>query len=307
VVDGWTCVVKKGVFAVGDSGVYFEIDSLLPLADPRFEFLKKGAVGQEFHRLKTMKLRKQLSQGLLLPVSEFPELTPDCEDMAAVLGIIKWEPTIPACLAGKVKGLFPSFIPKTDEERIQNMPQLLVDEADSLFEVTVKLDGSSMTVFHHDGEIGVCSRNLQLLESDDNTHWQVVKRLRLDEALTALGRNIAIQGELMGPGIQGNRESLKGHNIFVFNIFDIDKQTYLTPLERDRLIQDLSNTVFQHFTQCPSLGIYQLRQFPTMRDILAFANGPSLYHEMREGVVFKRMDGALSFKVISNDFLLAEK
>jgi len=300
IVDGWSCVVKKGTFAAGDPAVYFEIDSLLPLADSRFSFLNKSTTGREFHRLKTIKLRKQLSQGLLLPVAEFPELTPDCSDMAAALGITKWEPVVPAHLAGIAKGLFPSFIRKTDEERIQNMPWVLVDEADSLFEVTVKLDGSSMTVFHRNGEIGVCSRNLELLESAENTHWQVVKRLQLDEALLQLKRNVAIQGELMGPGIQGNREGLKEHGFFIFNVFDIDKREYMPVDERQAFVDELKVQV------CPTLGVHRLGEFQTMQDILAFADGPSLHNKMREGLVFKRLDGALSFKVISNQFLLAE-
>ncbi len=307
VVDGWTCVVKKGTFAAGDSAVYFEIDSLLPLADSRFTFLNKGSAGREFHRLKTIKLRKQLSQGLLLPVAEFPELRPDCSDMAAVLGIRKWEPVVPAHLAGIAKGLFPSFIRKTDEERIQNMPWVLADEADSLFEVTVKMDGSSMTVFHRSGEIGVCSRNLELLETPENTHWQVVKRLQLDEVLVQLKRNVAIQGELMGPGIQGNREALKEHGLFIFNIFDIDKREYMPVDERNEFVRELLTFDSCKVQVCPTLGIHRLGEFQTMQDILAFADGPSLNNKMREGVVFKRLDGALSFKVISNQFLLDEK
>jgi len=307
VVDGWTCVVKKGTFAAGDSAVYFEIDSLLPLADSRFTFLNKGSAGREFHRLKTIKLRKQLSQGLLLPVAEFPELRPDCSDMAAVLGIRKWEPVVPAHLAGIAKGLFPSFIRKTDEERIQNMPWVLADEADSLFEVTVKMDGSSMTVFHRNGEIGVCSRNLELLETPENTHWQVVKRLQLDEVLVQLKRNVAIQGELMGPGIQGNREALKEHGLFIFNIFDIDKREYMPVDERNEFVRELLTFDSCKVQVCPTLGIHRLGEFQTMQDILAFADGPSLNNKMREGVVFKRLDGALSFKVISNQFLLEEK
>jgi len=307
VVDGWTCVVTKGTFAAGDSAVYFEIDSLLPLADSRFTFLNKGSAGREFHRLKTIKLRKQLSQGLLLPVAEFPELRPDCSDMAAVLGIRKWEPVVPAHLAGIAKGLFPSFIRKTDEERIQNMPWVLADEADSLFEVTVKMDGSSMTVFHRNGEIGVCSRNLELLETPENTHWQVVKRLQLDEVLVQLKRNVAIQGELMGPGIQGNREALKEHGLFIFNIFDIDKREYMPADERNEFVRELLTFDSCKVQVCPTLGIHRLGEFQTMQDILAFADGPSLNNKMREGVVFKRLDGALSFKVISNQFLLEEK
>lgn len=151
------------------------------------------------------------------------------------------------------------------------------------------------------------SRNLQLMESDDNTFWQVVKRLKLNELLTNIGRNVAIQGELMGPGIQGNRESLLEHDIFIFNIFDIDRQEYMSYDERGVFIAAMNVMGPTVFKQCPILGIHTLSEFTTLQYILAFADGQSLNHRVREGVVFKRTDGLFSFKVISNAFLLAEK
>ena len=223
---GWPVVVKKGEFKVGDSGVFFEVDSFLPIADERFGFLAKNKItwmDKEGIRIRTIRLRGQLSQGLFMPLSSFPEVTEiltnsftsiEEMDFTEALGIEKWEPVIPAALAGQVKGPFPSFIPKTDQERIQN----LVDEvfntpenAEAEYEISVKLDGSSMTAYFRDNELGVCSRNLELKINDENKDNAFVRTFRnsgLMDAFLRVGRNIAVQGELMGPGIQGNREQL---------------------------------------------------------------------------------------------------
>src|SRR5690606_28178781 len=139
-VDGWKVVVKKGEFKVGDIAVYFEIDSFLPESDPRYAFLMKskrtfnGVVG---HRLRTIRLRGQVSQGLLLPIHEFPEAWyVSYKTLDELLGITKWEKPLPSQLAGKVKGYFPSFIRKTDQERVQNLREELEENRDQAFEIT---------------------------------------------------------------------------------------------------------------------------------------------------------------------------
>jgi RNA ligase (TIGR02306 family) len=179
---------------------------------------------------------------------------------------------------------------------------------DPEYEVTLKLDGSSVTYYHNNGEVGVCSRNLELKvneENKDNTLIKVFHKIGLHHYLPKLG-NIAIQGELMGPGIQGNRENLKDHEFFIFDIYDIDRGEYLTTLEREIIVAQLSNKV-QHVpilfkgASLSELGLTSVEQ------LLKFAEGPSLNHPVREGLVFKRLDGKFSFKAISNLFLLKEK
>jgi RNA ligase (TIGR02306 family) len=151
-VDGWQCVVGKGDFQSDDVGVFFEIDSLLPV-ESRFEFLRKSYFkklpDREGFRLRTVKLRGQLSQGLLMPLKIFPEIEGKGvgDDVTEVLGVIKYEPLIPAHLAGTVKGSFPSFVAKSDEERLQNLPGLFETCRGLEFEATVKMDGSSMTAY----------------------------------------------------------------------------------------------------------------------------------------------------------------
>jgi len=145
IIGGWQCVVKKGDFKVGDLGVYFEIDSFLPI-EPKYEFLRKSSyrqlpTGEEGFRLRTVRLRGALSQGLLLPLGEFTDLPVDTYDLTSFLKVTKYEPPMPACLAGDAAGSFPSDIPKTDAERIQNLADYFEQYKEAEFEVTEKLDG----------------------------------------------------------------------------------------------------------------------------------------------------------------------
>lgn len=193
-----------------------------------------------------------------------------------------------------------------DIPSIQSMDGLLNDE--NHYEVTVKLDGSSMTVYHRDGETGVCSRNLDLLEDDGNTFWSVAKMLNLPSRIAALG-NFAVQGELMGPGIQGNRENLPQHDLFVFDVFDIDAQRYLLPPERIQFMAHLNATEGPIVNSCPFVMMASPLEISRggIERMLDHADGPSLFNPIREGVVRKHMSApGASFKVISNKYLLGE-
>lgn len=222
-VLGWQLVVKKGEFKVGDLAVYCEIDSILP-DRPEFAFLKPRGM-----RIRTIRLRGQVSQGICFPLSILPdhiEIQEDL-DLTEILGIEKYEPPIPAYLSGKVKGKFPSFIPKTDETRVQILQKVLDKYQGVSCYVSEKLDGSSATYFIKDGEFGVCSRNMELYEDDENSFWKVARELHVEEKLRSLNKNIAIQGELIGEGIQDNKLRLRGQTVRIFNAFDIDRFEYL--------------------------------------------------------------------------------
>ena len=302
-IDGWQCVAKKGEFKAGDLCCYFEIDSFLPTTNPAFEFMAvrgatKDAEGKAGYRLRTVKLRGTLSQGLALPLTALfagPEWLNEGDDVTEHLGVTKWEPAMPACLGGEAKSTFPGWIRKTDQERIQNVPFILL--LDLEYEVTIKLDGSSMTAYHRDGEFGVCSRNLDLRETEGNTFWKVAKRHGLPERLAEFG-NIAIQGELIGPGIQGNQEKLADHAMYVFDVWIIDEQRYATQAERLDIVSHLG------LNHAPILH-YKAIAPATVADALALADGPSLNAAVkREGLVFKSLCGSQSWKAISNKWLL---
>ena len=314
-IDAWKVVVAKDVnHKVGDMVIYCEIDSFLPIKE-EFEFLRKSSYkkmgDQEGFRLKTIKLRGQVSQGLILPISVLnPEGTNiyvdpfEGLDVTDMLGIIKYEPPIPADLAGKVKGLFPSFIHKTDEERIQNLSSEYEtykekNKEDVKFYVTEKLDGSSATFFIKDGVFGVCSRNLELLETEGNSFWKVARELKLEESLVSLEKNICLQGELIGEGVQGNPYKVKGQTVRFFNGFNIDTQENIPFLEFVELTQKMN------LTTVPILD-YDFTLPETVENMLEYADKKSELNSNldREGVVVRSYDRTISFKVISNKFLL---
>ena len=312
-VGGWNVVVAKDVgHKVGNKVVYCEIDSFLPIRE-EFEFLRKSSYKkmgeQEGFRLKTIKLRGQVSQGLILPISVVPITQfasandlPEGMDVTEMLGIVKYELPIPAELAGKVRGQFPSFLRKTDEERIQNLTKEFEEwkyQSKHQFYVTEKLDGSSATFYYNNGEFGVCSRNLELLETEGNTFWKVAREMDLENKLSKYGRNISLQGELIGEGIQGNPYKIKGQKVMFFNVFDIDEQ------QREGLgaFLKVMDDLLLEF-----VPIIETKFFlpESVDEILKMAEGKSNLNlnTEREGLVIRSMDTTISFKAISNKFLL---
>lgn len=312
IVDGWQVVVAKNVeHKVGDFIVYCEIDSFLPIKE-EFEFLRKSSykkMGEvEGFRLRTAKMMGQISQGLILPISVLGSkiFLEEGMDVTEMLGIVKYEPPIPAELAGKVKGIFPSFIHKTDEIRVQNIPDEYKTyiESNDNFYITEKLDGSSATFYINNGEFGVCSRNLELLETEGNTFWKVARELDLENKMRAKNKNFAIQGELIGEGIQGNPYKIKGHTVMFFTAFDIDTQ------KRFNYADFAMFMARNQLEVAPLLSIRVGTDLPkTIDELLKFAEGKSSLNEKteREGIVIRTSDNIISFKAISNKFLLKDK
>lgn len=301
VIGGWKVVTKKGEYQAGDLAVYCEIDSWIP--NELAPFLSKGEPkeynGIKGERLRTVRLRKQLSQGLLLPYSILGRIGAEDEDVSEELNIQKWEAPINPQLAGQVKGNFPSRIPKTDQERVQNLSKELEQYADQVFEVTEKLEGSSMTCYMIDGEFGVCSRNMDLKRDENNTFWRVAIEQGIENKMRTLASdNYAIQGELIGPGIQGNIYNLNKHTFRVFDIYDIDAGEYVFPETRHQIVEALG------LTHVPLIGFLAIQA--NMDYLLETAEGMSLLNDKqeREGLVYKAAQGQFSFKAISNKYLL---
>lgn len=315
-IRGWDVVVRNGEFSVGDLAVYVEVDAFLPLSHPRFvafapRGVRKLADGTEGHVLKTVKLRGQLSQGLALPVSDFAELgdVRVGDDVTVSLGIVKWEPPVPACLAGQVRGARPSWIPKSDEDRIQNIPSVCGFDGTG-WVATEKIDGSSLTIYVDDrdgtADGGVCSRNVDLIESDVVTGWRIARSedLHAQIAATWPGRRAAVQGELFGEGIQKNPLQIRGQRFAVFAVI-VDGQR----VPRDQWPTWLSDR---------SVPVLDVPWPGSVEDALAAVDGMrSMINRDRpaEGVVWvaateaartaARAAGApSSFKVISNRYLL---
>ena len=308
-VNGWWVVDQVGKYDVDELVIYCEVDSYLPIK-PEFEFLRKSSYkkmpdGTEGFRLKTIRLRGQVSQGLLLRWDTL--LMKDCEsyplaegeDVSDHLGIVKYEPPIPACLSGQVKGNFPAFLNKTDEERIQNLSDVYSIWKSNVFYVTEKLDGSSMTCYIKDGEFGVCSRNMNLAETEGNAFWQAARSAKIEERLRYKGYdNICIQGELLAPGVQGNKYKVSKPELRVFNVFDIATGEYFSK-------DDMKDFCWKMELNTVPILDEQFLLPDSIEDLLKYAEGKSELADVeREGVVIRTDGKKISFKVISNKFLL---
>lgn len=320
VVDSWKVVVQKGKHKIGEIVVYFEIDSWIPTTIA--PFLSKGKFPSKFNeiegeKLKTIKLRGQISQGLVMSVDDIKKVItnfnePEVEgaDLTEIIGITKWE--IPSSSgAFLTRGNFPAFIKKTDQDRIQNLTKYYDIILKQEWEVTEKYDGSSMTVYYnkHGEELeeGVCSRNLDLKKESDengtiNSYWEIAIREKLQEKLQEVGLNIALQGELVGVKLNKNIYELTGRDFWLFDIYDIDKQTYYTPEERQ-------NFAKEHGIKHVPVLHNNFKLSMTIDELLKFVEGKSELNKKteREGLVFKNMKNDTSinsFKAISNKYLL---
>ena len=305
-VGGWWIVDQINRYKVGDLAVYFEIDSFLPLK-PEFEFLrsrcyKQNGNGEYGMQLRTIRLKRVVSQGLLLSLTFEAK---EGDDVTELLGVTLYEKAIPAQLAGVVKGNFPSFLIKSDENRLQNFDdEELNNIKGQLSYVGEKCNGSSLTSYIRNNEFGVCSRNLELKESEGNAYWQAVRLLNLEEKLRKLNRNICLQGELIGPGIQGNMYNLSDKQVYFFTGYDIDTSSRLSFTELKTLLNELELKMVPIISDTfvvPDTNIIDY--------MLEIADGKSLLNPRvdREGVVVRGINKQFSFKVISNSFLLKEK
>ena len=244
---------------------------------------------------------------LTLPSGEDIEVF-EGQDVSETLGILKYTAPIPAQLAGEVKGMFPGYLPKTDQERIQNLKAELAEwqRLGYTFERTEKLDGTSMTAFMVDGVFSICSRNLELKPNPDNSMFKAAADQRIETKLRLTGRNLALQGELIGNGIQSNKYKYTGQEFRIFDIYDIDAKAYMPRGDRAAFVAQHS---LKHVpVMASAFSLVGL----TIDDLLKMAEGKSVMGDItgpeREGDVYKCLeDPSISFKVISNSFLLREK
>lgn len=336
-VLGYHVVIGKDQFKEGDKIIYIECDALLPKDNPEFSSFEKYN-----YRVRIQKLRGQVSMGLVMPLYIMPAWFPQSElvvgtDVSEVLHIIKYEPPISVHLGGLTKGAFPSFIPKTDEIRVQNIPEVLERHKGRKFITTEKLDGSSITLYIRPNtesdkgyDFGVCSRNLELTEDPKNVAWKVVRERGYENIMqqickdsTTVGHmttccgvfndGFALQGEIIGNGINGNHYQFKAndHEIYFFNVFDIKEHKYLSYQPLYNLLTAYSIPVV------PYVGELTLNH--TVDELLELSKGQSIFstskHPIkREGLVFRPLIegqdpdiGRLSFKAINSDYLIKLK
>lgn len=333
-VDGWECVVKKGEFEVGQHIVYVEADSVMP-ERPEFEFLRD----RKF-RVRTIKLRGQVSQGLVLPLDILPAGNYKLgDDVTELLGVTKYDPqaqqeallltkqpktpTNPVVkflmrfkwyrrlfMKPKRKGGFPDWIVKTDETRIQNLTTLFDIERKkgTLFSVTEKVDGQSATYFlqkisRRKYEFGVCSRNIRLGTPDNSSYWTIARKYDIENVLKKLigeYQTIVLQGEICGDGIQGNKYHISEYDFFAFNLIYPDHKCTTAEIKETLAPFGIKSVPI----------VEEGKALPeTIAELVEYSKGKSVVRkeQKREGVVMRNVQNNISFKVINPDFLLAEK
>ncbi len=304
-VMGWTVVVKKGEFAAGDPCVFFEIDSVLPDGPVWSEFMRVRGF-----RVRTIKLRGVLSQGLALPISILSgDEAARGVDLRERLGVTKFEPVLPD--AREIAGPFPARVPKTDEIRLQSALGVLDEIRGQAFYISTKCDGASAT-YVRDSEHGfmACSRNWALVRGDNHV-WRLAERCRLEDRLPV---DVAIQAEVCGPGIQRNRLGLAAVDLFVFNVYDVRAAKFL---ELDAFLafcaeRDLPTVPIERVVRGDAAASHD----HSLEAWLEAARGTYAGTKQRkEGIVVRPLieqssavlGGRLSFKVINNDFLLKDE
>lgn len=331
VIDGWTVIVQKAEFKPDDLCVFCEIDSLLPdaewcsfLKDHHIRTMKMaGCISQGIcFPLRILPAGQEYNEGddvteiLGITKWERPDATdvktPDNEKKKTRkypkwLMRYAWFRQLVYKFDHRGSKAFPDFLSKTDETRIQNAPFYL--NMDIPWVMTEKVDGQSGSfavkkthrLFGKRYEYIVCSRNLRLYTKDDSSYWKVSDRYKIEEALTAIAREynlewVAIQGECVGPKVQGNKYKLTEPDLYVFNFITSDHGRWPTG-DGKRIAEEHG----LQWVPIVGLGSIPIR----VEKMLELAHGPSKIADIdREGLVCRSLDGKHSFKAVDPEFLL---
>lgn len=317
-VLGWQCVVNKGQFQPMDTGVYFEIDSFLPTR-PEFEFMratsyKKSDVMGEGFKLRTMRFRGEISQGLLLPLSQFPEIPAETDigtDVTELLGIKKWEIEERVTTGGTAIGTLPYDIPHTDETRVQEEPALIQAFAGLEYYISTKMDGSSHSIGIDEDGFHVTGHNYEYKDDGASSFYELVKARGYREKMEAFANKenlttFTIQGELCAPGIQQNRLRLIKPEWYVFTIQENGKRVGL------RRMLEICDLLGLEHVPIEEVGVDLPSKYPTVEALLARADGDYPKGGKKEGIVVRPTEpvfcplisASLSMKIVSNKYLL---
>ena len=317
-VLGWQCVVNKGQIQPMDTAVYFEIDSFLPIR-PEFEFMRASSyknsdiMGEGF-RLKTMRFRGQISQGLLLPLSMFPEIPADAEvgtDVTELLGVRKWEIEERATTGGTVIGTLPYDIPHTDETRVQALPELIQAFGGLEYYISTKMDGSSHSIGIDENGFHVTGHNYEYKDDGSSGFYKLVNERGYKDKLETFAKEnglktLTIQGEYCGPGILKNRLKLVKPEWYVFTVRENGKRVGL-----DRMLEICKALGLDH-VPIEERGMDLPSKYPTVEALLERADGDYPRGGKKEGIVIRPTEpvfcplisASLSMKVVSNKYLL---
>jgi len=304
-VLGWECVVKKGIYHEGDLVVFVETDTKVPK-----KYLSDNPEDTELVRLTVVKMKGQISQGLVLPLSILPEeiIPEEGLDVMELIGVEKYEKKIPQNMMGLLKGGFPNFIAKTDEVRIQSEPELIQKLWGLPFYITQKMDGTSCTIYNN-GEVHVCSRNYEVGRSQqtyheknsnasENVYWRIVDKYNLENIIP---EGYYIQGEIFGSGINGNNMGLDGIEFNVFNVGKIGEGRLPYP-EIMMFCNDYGLKLVPVLLEHSNFQI-SIPELELLSNGFHYITNDSL----QEGIVVRSFDQRISFKVINPFYALKYK
>ncbi len=317
-VLGWQCVVNKGQFKPLDAAVYFEVDSFLPIR-PEFEFMRASSykntdiMGEGF-KLRTLRFRGQISQGLLLPLDTFPQIPKSAEigdDVTDLLGVRKWEIEEKATTGGTAIGTLPYDIPHTDETRVQAEPNLIQAFAGLEYYISTKMDGSSHSVGIDENGFHVTGHNFEYKNDGKCDFYNLINNRGIREKVEAFAKEnglkeFTIQGEFCGPGIQRNRLKLAKPEWYVFTIRENGKRVGLS-----RMLEICKTLGLEH-VPIEEVGMDLPSKYPTVEALLERADGDYPKGGKKEGIVIRPTEpvfcdiisASLSMKVVSNKYLL---
>lgn len=303
-VLGWRVVVKRGDFKVGDLAVYYSIGSCLP-NEGETAFLGGKP-------LRTKKFKEYISQGLLMPTCSENQV--EGLDVSEFLHVRKYIPPEEKELYEEdvAKAPWCGLVPKTEEERAQNCMTRITELVGRQITILRKMDGTSFTAIYlltedGTGRFMVCNRNHILLKETGNSriYLQMARKYDMENEMRALGRNLAIQAEIIGPKINSNRHGVSDRSMWVFNIYDIDAKCYMSWADVVELCGRINLIPVPELYRGPIM-----EEHMTIDGLMAIADADRLPNgRISEGIVMKTIDNGprMSCKVISNEYILKYK
>lgn len=310
--NGWSVVIDKDEYTVGQKVLYIQPGTWVPI--------KLASVGQpgiyngvKGGQLQIIKKSGVYSEGLIVPLDKVKDINED-SDFDQIYNIQKWKRAISEEFSGISKGVYPSYIEVPSFEEAQNLySEIFVDHIDDQYEITTKLDGIPMTVYVKNGRVGVLSNGVNFKETETNYFWKLARDINIVDKMKEFYEDngkwsFAIHGVIVGEGIYGNAEKVKGRRFFMHDIYDIKNKKMLSPDKRHDLYVPLSEgTLLDHLPVLVN-RVTMPYVAKTMDKLVAYADGSSIApYTKRKGVVFKSYTSDFSFKVKSNLYSLANR
>ena len=295
---GYQCVTTRQSFTPNQLVIFIQPDSVLPIdqvwAQPYLKYAQP--------RIRAIQIRKQWSEGLVLPLTDDLQHLNEGDDVSQQLNIKHYETPIhqdPTSILGPL----PYNIPKTDEERVENLGENL--PWNELVDVTKKIDGTSCSVYYSyvNKQFGVCGRNCEYDLSKSNNFTYIVSKYSLKECLTTFCESkqisLVLRGELYGNGIQNKPNNSYSKQPLQWAMFSV----YLFENQQDRYMRRqvdglLYSQNLAEYLHLPHVSVIE-NQVRLTKDLIDKYSS-QMNIDFGEGVVIQHDHG--SFKIINKNY-----